>query len=73
MAPVWTWLKMFLLSGHSFKDVKMGWLVYVVFEGQSVHVIHQKKEQSNHDEEEVPRAPGTHVVQSLPFPFSIAS
>jgi len=58
VAPVWMFLKMFLLSGHSFKDVKLGWLIYVVFEGQYIHVIHQKKEQSNHDEEDPPRSPG---------------
>jgi len=58
VAPVWMWLKMYLLSGQSFKDVKLGWLVYIVFESQAIHVIHQKKEQSNHDEENPPRAPG---------------
>lgn len=49
---------MVLLAGFPFKDVKLGWLVYVIFEGQVVHIIHQKKEQSNHDEEEPPRDPG---------------
>jgi len=58
VAPVWTWLKMFLLSGHPFKDVKLGWLIYIVFDGQLIHIVHQKREQSNHDEEDPPRAPG---------------
>lgn len=49
---------MVLLAGFPFKDVKLGWLVYVIFEGQVVHIIHQKKEQSNHDDEEPPRDPG---------------
>lgn len=57
VAPVILYMKMMLFGGSPFKDVKLGWLVLVVFESQAVHVIHQKRERSNHDDEEPPRDP----------------
>lgn len=35
-----------------------GWKIFVIFEGQEVHVIQQKQEQSNHDADDPPRTPG---------------
>jgi len=41
VAPVWVWFKLSLLGEFPFKDVKLGWFIYVSFQPTEVFVIHQ--------------------------------
>lgn len=40
MSPAWVKLKLELLEGLPFKDVKLGWKVYVIFAETFISIVH---------------------------------
>jgi len=53
VSPAWVYLNLFLLKEFPFKDVRLGWSVYVYFTAQKITVIHRKKEQGHNEELEL--------------------
>jgi hypothetical protein len=44
VSPAWVKLKLELLEGVSFKDVKLGWKVYVLFSETFVSIVHSVRQ-----------------------------
>jgi len=50
VSPAWIYINLFLLKEFPYKDVKLGWTVYIIFSRNRITVIHRKKEQGHNEE-----------------------